>query len=245
MNNQYTFLADKYDLLTDDIDYRSWGKYISSLLNDYSCSSVIEAGCGTGNITFELIENGFSVIPFDISIDMLSVAKNKAVERGLDVMFICQDMSEMEMPESDAVVCACDGTNYLESGQLKSFMHSSFKALKKGGVLLFDMSSEHKIRDILGNNVFYVDRDDMFMFWTNQYDPAQNKCVIELSFFIKTDDGKYVREDERQEQYAYPSETILQYLKDAGFSNVYCYEFLTKNESDGKNCDRVQYVAVK
>ncbi|MFR3044183.1 MAG: methyltransferase domain-containing protein [Veillonella parvula] len=48
-----------------------------------------ELGCGAGNITLRLAENGRDMIGIDLSADMLSEAKNKARLYRVWTCFFC------------------------------------------------------------------------------------------------------------------------------------------------------------
>ena len=45
-------------------------------------------------------------------------------------------------------------------------------ALRPGGGLFFDVSTAHKLRDVLGNAFFGEERDDVCYLWQNRYDGA-------------------------------------------------------------------------
>lgn len=95
----------------------------------------------------------------DISEDMLGVASEKLRKNGLTVPLICMDMAEFCVhTPADAILCACDGVNYLTSVErTAAFFSSSFRALKPGGTLLFDVSTKYKLERIIANNTFASD----------------------------------------------------------------------------------------
>lgn len=245
MKNAYTALSEIYDELMYDVDYDEWTDYIDSFLKEINAKKIAELCCGTGNITFRLIKKGYSVIPSDISEEMLETAKEKSRKLGKRVMFINQDMREIDLPIQDAIVCACDGANYLNSeADLYKFIKSAYEHIKPGGILAFDMSSEYKLENVLGENLFFEDRDDLSLFWQNSYNKANKSVELSLSIFIKESDGRYRREDEVQTQYAYPVYIVIELLIKAGFKEVNAYDFLTR-EAVKNDSQRIQFVAKK
>ena len=100
---------------------------------------------------------------------MLRVASDKARRAGLSVRFVRQDMRRLALPHPvDAVICACDGVNYLlKPGDVKAFFSSARAALKTGGVLEFDISSRYKLEHVLGNGFFGEERPDAAYLWQN------------------------------------------------------------------------------
>ena len=142
----YSALGALYDGLGHH-DYAAWGAYLTGLLEKQGVTAgcrVIDAACGTGGIAMELAQAGFQVLGMDISAQMLSEAAEKAARAGKPVTFVHQDITAMRVHRPmDAVVCACDGVNYLtDDDALLKFFQSARRSLKKGGVLLFDISTE-------------------------------------------------------------------------------------------------------
>ena len=69
----YKGFAYIYDELMYDLDYEGFSKFIREKLKGRH--SVLDMGCGTGTM-MKLLEDEFKVDGFDLSTDMLSVAKN-------------------------------------------------------------------------------------------------------------------------------------------------------------------------
>lgn len=241
----YTALADFYDALMGDIDYDSWANYLHNLLKNAGreVRRVGEAACGTGNLTLRLKALGYDVIGTDQSEQMLAVAAKKAREAGVSILFSRQDMRGLQLPKVDAVVAACDGVNYLSSGELPEFFAAAAHCLKPGGALLFDMSSRYKLEQKIGNNLFFEDGETLTYFWRNTMD-VKKACVdMELTFFRQASDGRYEREDEAQRQYWHEQDAVLRQLEAAGFC-AEAYEF-GMQQRPGVQCERIQFFAVK
>ncbi|MFR2407255.1 MAG: class I SAM-dependent DNA methyltransferase, partial [Eubacterium callanderi] len=81
----YEEFAQVYDDLMREIDYKQWGDYVFRLLLNAKneVKSVLEFGCGTGNITSELAQKGYAVTAVDLSEEMLTVADEKIAEQNL------------------------------------------------------------------------------------------------------------------------------------------------------------------
>lgn len=78
--DSYTYFAKLYDTMMDDIPYDEWEQYLLQLLYHFNVApdaSIAELGCGTGNMTRRLSEDGFHMTGIDLSEDMLSIAKIK------------------------------------------------------------------------------------------------------------------------------------------------------------------------
>lgn len=114
----YEVFADFYDALTDNVDYAVLSKTICSLLARYGLNRglLLDLGCGTGTLSVLLSKAGYEVVGADISPDMLAVAQEKAFAAGQDILFLCQDMTRLDLYGTlDAAVCTLDALNHLPS----------------------------------------------------------------------------------------------------------------------------------
>lgn len=246
MSKSYENLSGMYDALMYDVDYDAWADYLSTLLKKHAREHgrILEAACGTGNLSIRLKQRGFDVTATDLSEEMISVAIPKAQKAGVEISFACQDMRALESAPKHAVLACCDGVNYLtDDAALRDFFSSAYRCLKRKGVLLFDISSAHKLRNVLGNELFYDINDDLAYLWKNTFS-EETECVrMELTFF-RREGEVYRRSDEEHLQKAHDAEHLKALLKDCGFSEVYGYTFLTEDAYSPTD-ERIQFVAVK
>ena len=159
----YEAFAGLYDALMDDVDYDGWAAYYLKLIEGAGVApkTLCDCACGTGSMSVRFAERGLRVTGVDLSGDMLRQAQAKARRYGVNAMFVCQDMCALALPRPvDALVCACDGVNYLtDDDRLSAFFARARESLKPGGALAFDISSAYKLKSVLGNNFFGEDRD--------------------------------------------------------------------------------------
>mgnify|MGYP002562211534 FL=1 len=240
----YDAFADVYDLLMEDIDYCAWTQYLHRFLQraPRKVRKVTEAGCGTGNISICLAQLGYLLTATDLSQEMLAIAAEKARKEGVQIMFARQDIRQMALGRCDALVCACDVLNYIPQKRLPAFFEQVYAGLAKGGALLFDISSSYKLRYILGNQLFFEDREAVSYFWRNHLQDSENRIAMELTFFMKKGE-LYERRDERQIQYIHETETLLKALQQAGFL-AQAYEFGTELPPQEKS-ERIFFAAYK
>ena len=222
----YREFAQVYDRLMDDVDYPAWAEYYLALLSEAGVRprAMAECGCGTGGMTIPFARRGIQVAASDLSGEMLMLAADKARRAGVKAQFVRQDMREMRVPKPvDAVVCACDGVNYLTGdGDAAAFFAAAYRALKPGGALAFDVSSPEKLARMTGDRLYFEDRDDVTYLWLNE--PGEGGTVkMDLTFFVKEKDGRYIRFDESQFQRAYGIKELEALLAEAGFESVRTY----------------------
>ena len=220
----YEAFAGLYDVLMDDVDYDAWAAFYLGLIERLGVEprTLCDCACGTGSMSVRFAARGLRVTGVDLSGDMLELARQKALAHGVQVMFVRQDMCALALPRPvDALVCACDGVNYLlDDDRLKAFFTRAREALRPGGVLAFDISSPSKLRDTLGNNFFGEDRGDIAYLWSNRFDEATRTVTMDLTFFTQERDDCYRRFDELHVQKAHEPDHLLALLGRCGFAEA-------------------------
>lgn len=224
----YTDFAAVYDRLMQDVDYDAWARYYASLMQKNGVpkgGAVCECACGTGSLTIRLQAAGYRMTGIDLSREMLSVAQQKARENGQLIPFVMQDMTGLRLHKrQDAVLCTCDGLNYLLSPErTRRFFRAAYAALKPGGLLAFDLSTPEKLRETLGNHTLGSREKETAYVWQNTWNERSHTVSMALSIFVREQDGRYVRLEEEQTQRAHTLEELREYLEDAGFVHIRFY----------------------
>lgn len=219
----YGVFSEFYDALTANVSYDTVSQVLSSLLTRYGKSRglLLDLACGTGSVSVRLAKKGYEVIGVDLSPEMLSEAQNKAYSAGQNILFLCQDMTALDLYGTvDAAVCTLDGLCHLpDEESVQAALRKVSLFMNPGGVFLFDVNSVYKHRAVLGNNTFVYDTDDVYCVWQNTLLPDGVTVQMDLDFFEPvSDEGDYVRQSERFTERAYPRETLEAMLKKAGFT---------------------------
>lgn len=243
--NSYTDFALVYDaLMKKDVDYEKWADYIENLFDMYGAapSLVCDVACGTGNITIPLARRGYDMTGVDASESMLNIAREKA--EGLDILFLNQSMTKIDLYGTmGAFLCMIDGINYVLSPKslLNFFTKIKTCFMDEGAPFIFDISSEYKLKEIIGQNTFVHSDRDIFYTWQNRYIENKKLSDMFLTFFVK-DGSKYRRFEERHLQRAWSIDEIEYLLKKAGFETVDTYGELSFEKPD-KNAERIVFAA--
>ncbi len=218
----YAGFAGIYDLLMDDFDYPAWADYYLKMLSDAGVSprAICDCACGTGSMSVEFAKRGVDVTGADISSEMLRYAADKARAAGRQIRFICQDMCALRLTRPvDALVCACDGVNYLLTDKrVEAFFRAAHDAIRPGGAIAFDVSSPHKLRDVLGDGFFAEERDEAAYIWQNSL--RGDVVNMDITFFIRDRGDLYRRVTENHRQRIQMPDRICKLLSAAGFTNI-------------------------
>lgn len=220
MYEAYSTFATVYDQFMDNVPYKEWTDYVTGILRDYGIEDglVLDLGCGSGTVTELLADKGYDMIGVDVSEDMLSIANEKRIRSGHDILYLCQDMREFELYGTvRAIVSLCDCLNYiLEEQDLFKVFKLVWNYLDYDGIFVFDMNTPYKYETILANNTFAENRDNASFIWENYYDPNTGINEYDLTLYIEEEDGLFARFEEVHEQRSYDISQVRQLLIDAG-----------------------------
>ena len=231
----YTEFAKVYDLFMDNIPYEEWGAYLKGLLHENGVDDglVLELGCGTGTMTEILAEAGYDMIGVDQSEEMLEEAARKREESGHEILYLCQDMREFELYGTvRAIVCVCDSMNYiLEEEEVLGILTSAARNyLDYGGLFIFDLNTEYKYKEILGEQTIAENREESSFIWENYYDEDSHINEYNLTLFIKEHGDHYRKYEETHYQKSYSLDTIRKLAEMSGLELLHIYDAFTHEE---------------
>lgn len=247
--SSYESFARVYDLFMDNIPYQAWCGYLTGLLKECGVTEglVLELGCGTGNVTRLLAGEGYDMIGVDNAPDMLEIAMEKKEADQQDILYLLQDMREFELYGTvKAVVSICDSMNYIiEEEDLLQVFRLVNNYLDPKGIFIFDMNTEYKYREILGENTIAENREDASFIWDNFYDEEGQINEYDLALFIPEEiqgETLYRKYEEVHYQRAYSLETVKNLLEQAGMEFVTVYDAFT-HDAPQEYSERVYIIA--
>ncbi len=243
----YDDFSRYYDLLTDNVEYKKRADYFCRLLSMCGIRDgiLLDLGCGTGSMSFEMADRGFDVIGVDSSIGMLNAAQQKMFENGKHILLLNQKMQEIDLYGTvDCAVCVLDGINHLDNGNdVKKTFEKVSLFMNKDGVFAFDVNTIHKHKNILADNAFVFEPEGVFCAWQNNYNFSDNSVEITLDFF-EEEDGVYYRASESFTEKAYELDEIKLWLEESGFEVVGIYDDMT-TENVRPDSERAVFLAKK
>ncbi|TVY00487.1 class I SAM-dependent DNA methyltransferase [Cohnella terricola] len=257
----YRQFAAVYDRLMEDMPYSDWMSFARRCWDRYGIPhTVVDLGCGTGNLTIPLARSGFSVFGIDISTEMLSVARNKwdgPSSRGSyrdepgTIRWLQQDMRDWELPHPvDAVISFCDCLNYLTDPEdVTATIQRTYEGLAPGGLFLFDMHSPRQLERYAEEQPFVYDEADIAYLWVSEYDEERMEIEHALTFFIREEqtsrgEALYSRFEESHVQRAYNPDWVEKQLTATGFELLHRVADFTWDKPSEES-ERLFFVARK
>ena len=243
-HTSYGNFAFVYDMLTDDVEYEKRSSYLEKIFEkhlDKKPCLIADLGCGTGTVCSILSEKGYDMIGIDSSDMMLSEAIKK--EGSEKILYLNQDMTEFELYGTvDVFLSMLDSLNYITSLDELSKVFSLVKNyLNPGGIFVFDINTPYKYEQVLSNNTFVHDENDVFYVWQNFFDGEY--CDFLIDFFVKKDKA-YSRFTEEHTQRCHTFKEMLEIIEKSGLSLEAVYDDLSFSDPV-QNSDRIFFVVKK
>lgn len=255
----YQDFAYVYDELMDATPYEEWCELLTSLIEKYGVSKpsreaeglldsernlVVDLGCGTGTLTELMYEKGYDMIGVDNSESMLNIAMEKRERSGAEILYLLQDMRELELYSTvGTVVSVCDSVNYiLEEEELLSVFSLVNNYLYPDGIFIFDFNTDYKYREIIGDTTIAENREDCSFIWENIYDPEEALNEYNLTIFVQEEGDSFRRFTETHLQRGYTVEQMRCLVEQAGMDIVEILDADTREEVTDTS-ERVYIVA--
>ena len=242
----YSEFAKVYDTFMEETPYEKWAAFMDDCAKKYHIKLRIgcDLGCGTGKMCTLFAKNGIEMIGIDCSEEMLMAARENAMKSGHNILYLMQDMSEFELYGTvDMIYSCCDSINYLlEEEQVLSTFKWVNNYLEPEGLFIFDMNTQYKYENVLADQTFAEQTEDAAYIWENYFDKEEEINEFVVNFFIKNEQGHYMRTEEYHYQRAYSIEKIKELLDQAGLELIGVYDDYT-NKPYHENTSRATFVA--
>jgi 2-polyprenyl-3-methyl-5-hydroxy-6-metoxy-1,4-benzoquinol methylase len=120
---------------------------------------ILDVGCGTGRHSIELAKRGYAVTGVDLSDSLLNRAKEKALERNVNVEFKKADARYLTFTnEYDLVLMLCEGAfPLMETDEMNyDILKNAYNALRENGKFIFSTLNGlfplfHSVKDFLAS----------------------------------------------------------------------------------------------
>ena len=221
----YKEFAYIYDKLTFDIDYEEYSEVIKKELKklDIKPESILELGIGSGNMTKYFYNSSINYTGVDLSKEMLKICADKFS----NINIINGDLCQLELTKNyDFIFSILDTINdILDSEKLQNLFSNINENCT--GVFMFDVNTPYKLIEVMGNNHFVYEYEDIFYTWVNQYYEEDNLIDFYIDFFVKNQDNSYQRIRETQTEKVYSLDALRFMLYNSGFNTVKIIDFDT------------------
>ena len=181
---QYFYFSAVYDSIMKHTPYVEWVLFIKNKFRKTNIGQndpILELACGTGNVLKYFNHEYQNIIGLDLSMQMLELSQNK-----VDNPLVLADMNRLPFRDGSfhAVYCNHDSVNYLGPEEnLKKHLMEVNRILIKGGVYIFDVSTEKNVLENYRNKTINESHKRIYINWKNEYLPEEKKIISRFKFY--------------------------------------------------------------
>lgn len=137
---EYTKMACYYDKLYKNKDYKKEVEFIKAVVGVDNLT-ILDAGCGTGNHSKILAGNGYNVSGFDLSPEMVEIAKQKVNDNFQVGNLLTYSIDK----KFDLIISFYAIFNHLKSyKEFNIALQNLLKMLDKNGTIIIDLHNPQK-----------------------------------------------------------------------------------------------------
>ena len=199
-------------------------------------NSAADLACGTGTLALGLAQKGWRVYGVDASATMLEQARQKAIEleQPAAVTWIQADMRAFSLPRPvDLITSTYDSLNYLLTrADLERAFCCAARALRPGGLFVFDMNTECAFQHNWDSAVFFVKDENLAMIHCGDYYPEARRAQTIITGFVRQG-VLWERFDETHTEQAYSRAEVTAALNANGLdvtASYACFTFDPAND---------------
>lgn len=101
---------------------------------------LLDVACGTGRHSVLFAEKGYDVTAFDLSKNLLRIARNRSIESGFNLKLFCADVRELALKQKFSIIINLfTSFGYFENDEENfRLFNNAYKYLSHGGNFVFD-----------------------------------------------------------------------------------------------------------
>lgn len=197
----------------DDAEAKKILDLLRSRLILNPATSILDVACGAGRHSVVFAENGFKVTGFDISRNLLKVARGKACSAGKSVLLYCADIRNFATKRKyEVILNLFTSFGYFDNDEENfALFENVYNHLTKPGYFVFDYFNVHFLKKNLipeSVNIIEGKRIVQRRYFT------ENQRVNKDIFITDSIGKKHYQETVR----LYEKDEIVERLKNTGFN---------------------------
>ena len=202
--------------------------------------NILDLGCGPGLYAELMAEKGHKVTGIDFSINSIEYARKESRKKNLDIEYVNQNYLELcEENRYDLAIMVFTDFGVLIPDARKKLLQNVYRALKPGGIFIFDVLSDKDIEMKVAEKSWGVEecgfwKDSPHLFLSDSYYYPKDKVILYQHIIIDSSDNFDVY---RFWTHFFTSDALEKVLEQEGFEKIECYDDILPDTDlwNGKN----------
>ena len=210
-------------------------QFVKSGAGGLAGKRILDIGCATGELAFQLANKGAEVIGIDLNEDLLQRAKSNKINHSLHFQKgnMLNLETDFQQGQFDVVLCFGNTLVHLPSAKLiRQMLDGVYKILKNGGQFLLQILNYDYILDEQVSVLPVIETENIRF--------IRKYVIEEISPLIRFQTQLQIKKDEQivsneTSLFALKSAQLIKLLKEAGFSEIELFSNFKKDAFGGKH----------
>jgi SAM-dependent methyltransferase len=186
--------------------------------------TVLDVGCGAGQLALYFLQQGYRVTGLDLSEAMLEQARANTlpyIDNG-QARFVQGDAAAFRLNERfGLVVSTYDALNHLSNfDDLCWCFRSVWNGLEEGGAFIFDLNTRAGLYE-RWNGIAVQETEDAIVITRGIYDGESDHALIRATGCVRMPDGRYERFAETMHNTVFDMRAVRSALLEIGWPRVH------------------------
>lgn len=236
MNDQNQFYSSISKYYSEIFPYKPiQSRFVNKEIGDLKGKQILDIGCATGELAFQLATLGANVTGIDLNRDLLQQAKEKKYHPKLKFqtgnMLLLQ--KDFQLQQFDGILCFGNTLVHLESKDLVEQMLNGVQSvLKSGGKFLLQILNYDYILEERISKLPLIETETIK--FTRNYKFEDNSQIIRFETFLELK-SKGITVSNETSLLALKSEELKQLIAEAGFENINLYSNFKEDIFGGRH----------
>lgn len=213
---------------------------------DWTGRTLLDLGCGTGDLACWFAGKGMRVTGIDLSPAMLRYGASAAQAQGVGVEFMRGDMRAFKTEtQFDMVLCVGNTINYAPTlRDLDSVIRCAYAATEPGKLFIFDMRTVQGLAaNGSGDRIVSDKPDEHFIAARSTFSYETLTLTTQYTIFQNDPQKGWSRADEIHLLRGYPIQGVTRAITGAGFKLLRTLTLDMQDVENQKNVEQVIFVA--
>lgn len=209
--------------------------FVKEKLGELKGKQILDIGCATGELAFQLANSDATVIGIDLNEDLLNKAKENKIGNYLTFQYgnMLELEADFQSEQFDAVLCFGNTLVHLDTSELILKMLKAAKAvLKPGGQLLLQILNYDYIVGEQVAELPLIETENIKFIRKYKFQDDSSIIKFQTDLEIKVEEKTVSNETSLL---ALKSNELKQLLREAGFGNIQLYSNFKQAAFGGKH----------
>lgn len=207
-------------------------EFTKSFLENPNASSILDIGCGTGDLAMDLAKDGNAVYAIDADQEMIKQAIRKKMALSLDQYPVFRDLDMKRVSKFfcqhkfDCITCFGNTLVHLQdTNEITDFLNASYQVLNETGVLLIQiLNYEYVLREDI-KELPAIENDKVR--FDRYYEQTENEHLDFVTYLTIKQDQSALKN--RIKLYPLTKQHLTQLLEETGFTGIRFFGDFEKN----------------